>query len=70
MAVSRNVLSMLVALRLMRNINLSFWNSVWLGVGGVINDGMVFLLGLLAWGWLIKPMVLGSGLLPTPIYRL
>ncbi|MFP6862484.1 phosphoethanolamine transferase [Pseudomonas sp.] len=70
-AVSRNVLTMLVALWLMLTMNLPFWHSVWQGVGGMSNDSPLFLLSLplfvwiwlyvllsmLAWGRLTKPVL-------------
>lgn len=69
--VSRNVLTMLVALWLMLTMNLPFWHSVWQGVGGMSNDSPLFLLSLplfvwiwlyvllsmLAWGRLTKPVL-------------
>uniref|UniRef100_UPI0030EDA3EF phosphoethanolamine transferase n=1 Tax=Pseudomonas guineae TaxID=425504 RepID=UPI0030EDA3EF len=72
-AVSRNVLTMLVALWLMLTMNLPFWRSVWQGVGGMSNDSPLFLLSLplfvwiwlyvllslLAWGRLTKPLLGG-----------
>lgn len=72
-AVSRNVLTMLVALWLMLTMNLPFWHSVWQGVGGMSNDSPLFLLSLplfvwiwlyvllslLAWGRLTKPVLGG-----------
>ncbi len=72
-ALSRNVLTMLVALWLMLTMNLPFWHSVWQGVGGMSNDSPLFLLSLplfvwiwlylllslLAWGRLTK-LVLGG----------
>lgn len=53
-AVSRNVLTMLVALWLMLTMNLPFWHSVWQGVGGMSNDSPLFLLSLplFVWIWL------------------
>ncbi|MDO9618535.1 MAG: hypothetical protein Q7J43_12760 [Pseudomonas sp.] len=53
-AVSRNVLTMLVALWLMLTMNLPFWHSVWQGVGGISNDSPLFLLSLplFVWIWL------------------
>ncbi|MDX1299842.1 MAG: phosphoethanolamine transferase EptA [Pseudomonas sp.] len=71
LAVSRNVLTMLVALWLMVSMNLPFWHTVWQGVGGMSNDSPLFLLSLplfvwiwlyvllnlLAWGRLTKPML-------------
>jgi lipid A ethanolaminephosphotransferase len=70
-AISRNVLTMLVALWLMLTMNLPFWHTVWLGVGGMSNDSPLFLLSLplfvwiwlyvlislLAWGRLTKPVL-------------
>ena len=70
-AVSRNVLTMLVALWLMLTMNLPFWHGVWQGVGGMSNDSPLFLLSLplfvwiwlyvllsmLAWGRLTKPVL-------------
>jgi lipid A ethanolaminephosphotransferase len=70
-AISRNVLTMLVALWLMLSMNLPFWRTVWLGVGGMSNDSPLFLislplfvwiwlyvlLSLLAWGRLAKPVL-------------
>lgn len=72
-AVSRNGLTMLVALWLMLTMNLPFWRSVWQGVGGMSNDSPLFLLSLplfvwiwlyvllslLAWGRLTKPVLGG-----------
>ncbi len=71
LAVSRNVLTMLVALWLMVSMNLPFWHTVWQGVGGMSNDSPLFLLSLplfvwiwlyvllslLAWGRLTKPVL-------------
>ncbi|MEL0167365.1 MAG: phosphoethanolamine--lipid A transferase [Pseudomonadaceae bacterium] len=68
---SRNVLTMLVALWLMVTVNLPFWRTVWQGVGGLSNDSTLFLLSLplfvwiwlyvllslLAWGRLTKPVL-------------
>ncbi|MDD2160644.1 phosphoethanolamine--lipid A transferase [Pseudomonas sp. MIL19] len=53
-AVSRNGLTMLVALWLMLTMNLPFWHSVWQGVGGMSNDSPLFLLSLplFVWIWL------------------
>jgi lipid A ethanolaminephosphotransferase len=70
-AISRNLLTMLVALWLMLTMNLPFWRTVWLGVGGMSNDSPLFLLSLplfvwiwlyvlislLAWGRLTKPVL-------------
>jgi lipid A ethanolaminephosphotransferase len=70
-AISRNVLTMLAALWLMLTMNLPFWHTVWLGVGGMSNDSPLFLLSLplfvwiwlyvlislLAWGRLTKPVL-------------
>jgi lipid A ethanolaminephosphotransferase len=69
LAISHNILTMLVALWLMLSMNLAFWRTVWQGVGGLSNDSLVFLLSLplfvwiwlyvllslLAWGRLTKP---------------
>lgn len=51
---SRNVLTMLVALWLMLTMNLPFWRTVWTGVGGFSNDSPLFLLSLpvFVWIWL------------------
>lgn len=70
-AISHNVLTMLVALWLMLTMNLPFWHTVWLGVGGMSNDSPLFLLSLplfvwiwlyvlislLVWGRLTKPVL-------------
>ena len=51
---SRNALTMLVALWLMLTMNLPFWRTVWKGVSGWENDSLLFLLSLpvFVWIWL------------------
>jgi lipid A ethanolaminephosphotransferase len=72
-AVSRNVLTMLVALWLMLTMNLPFWHSVWQGVGGMSNDSPLFLLSLplFVWIWLyVLLSMLAWGLLTKPVLAL
>ncbi|WXL25767.1 phosphoethanolamine--lipid A transferase [Ectopseudomonas mendocina] len=70
---SRNVLTMLVALWVMATMNLPFWARVWQGVGGWDNDSPLFLLSLpvFVWIWLyVLLSLLAWGRLTRPVLYL